>query len=164
MIESDLVALSVRYPWIDMILDGEKVIEVREWTYPPSRRGTFILHAAWTIDWKTIALLDLDPPLNRPRGAFVGCADLLDTIEMSASTNWRELMPQHRVIHPPVGDRTVWGLVLGNVRRFRRPIKGAGRSYFFPVPASVRDTLLQENPGADATPSSELAAPRVGRG
>jgi hypothetical protein len=159
MAESDWRALSIRYPWIDMILDGDKVIEVREWTHPPSRRGTFILHAAWAIDWKTVALLDLDPPLHRPRGAFVGCADLVDAIEMSAATNWRELMPRHRVIHPPVGDRTVWGLVLGNVRRFQRPIKGSGRSYFFPVPAAVRDTLLRENFDPDAQLSGEPPVP-----
>jgi hypothetical protein len=162
MAESDWRALSIRYPWIDMILEGEKVIEVREWTHPPSRRGTFVLHAAWAIDWKTVALLDLDPPLDRPRGAFVGCADLLDTIEMSASTNWRKLMPEHRVIHPPVGDRTVWGLVLGNVRRFRRPIKGGGGSYFFPIPPAARDALVQENLGADTHPSEapDIRRPR----
>src|SRR5262245_8376648 len=96
-------ALSIRQPWIDMILNGEKVIEIREWDYPPSFRGTFVLHAARAIDWKTVALLDIDSPLDRARGVFVGCANLIDAIELSSDTNWRDLLLEHRVIHPPTG-------------------------------------------------------------
>ena len=151
--DADWRALSIRQPWIDMILDGEKAIEVREWDHPPSFRGTFVLHAAWAIDWKTVALLDIDSPFNRHRGAFVGCANLVDAIELSAETNWRELLSEHRVIHPPVGDRTVWGLVLRNVRRFTAPIRGGGGKYFFSVPSDVRSKISMEIQNLDPTSS-----------
>ena len=143
-LKEDWRALSIRQPWIDMILNGDKVIEVREWDYPPSLRGTFVLHAAWAIDWKTVALLDMDSPLALTRGAFVGRADLVDAIELAEATNWRDLLSGHRVIHPPVGDRTVWGLVLRNVRRFSHPIRGSGGKYFFPIPPNLRHKVASE--------------------
>ena len=148
----DWRALSIRQPWIEMILMGDKTIEVREWEHPPSLRGTFILHAAWRIDWKTVALLDIDPPFHTTRGAFVGCADLVDIIELSSATNWRENLMQHRVIHPPVGDRVVYGLVLEKVQRFSAPVKGTGGRYFFPIRHDIRWKISAEISEIDERP------------
>jgi hypothetical protein len=144
MAEHAWKALSIRQPWIDLILSGLKTIEVREWEIAPNLRGTFLLHAAYAFDWKTIALLNIAPEFGAARGAFVGRADLVNVIELSADTNWREHLDRHRVIHPPVGNRTVYGLALENVRRFSEPVRAPGAPYFFPVRSDALQKLAPE--------------------
>src|SRR5438046_2531913 len=111
-------ALSIKQPWVDLILRGLKDIEVREWRV--ARRGPILVHASNAVDWKTAELLGYDVASDLPRGGLVGVAKIVDVIEFSRSA-WLELMPRHRVIHPPVRE-PVYGAVLGDVIPFRTRI------------------------------------------
>jgi len=138
-------ALSIRQPWIDMILDGRKTIEVREWRVPPIFRGQFLLHASRTIDWKTCALFNYsEPSFRHPRGALVGVGTLVDVIELSADGRWGELAMQHRVIHPPSLNGTAFGLILRNVRSLDEAVPLAGEQGFFVVEGKALDRICKQ--------------------
>jgi ASCH domain len=133
-------ALSIKQPWIDLIFRGLKDIEVREWRV--ARRGPILIHASNTIDWKTAELLGYDTATDLPRGGLVGIAMIVDVIEFSRQ-HWLDLMPRHRVIHPPVRE-PVYGVVLDGVIPFRTRIACRGRRMLFPVPVLVESRTRAE--------------------
>jgi len=137
-------ALSIRQPWIDMILSGVKTIEIREWAYPPRHRGRFVIHAAQALDWKTVALFGGRRRFDYPRGSYVAVADLYDVIEIDPLRNWAALAHQHRVIHPPNFGAPVYGLRLRDVSPLECSIRGRGGPYFFPLSAEVDAEIVAE--------------------
>lgn len=133
------VALSIRQPWIDMILRGEKTMELRIW--PIKRRGPILLHAAQTIDWKTVHLLDYPAPLELARGAIVGYAEIQDVIALNRAA-WLRNLSGHRVVHPPRPG--TYGAILTNVRRLKQPVRCGGKPYFFPLADRVLERVLSQ--------------------
>lgn len=72
-------ALSIRHPWVDLILAGTKTIEIRTWS--TRHRGPLLLHAssAYGIsEREAAARLRLPPPDPSTLGAVVGVAELVD--------------------------------------------------------------------------------------
>jgi hypothetical protein len=72
-------ALSIRHPWVDLILAGTKTIEIRTWA--TRYRGPLLLHAssAYGIsERETAARLRLPAPDPATLGAVVGVAELVD--------------------------------------------------------------------------------------
>ena len=72
-------ALSIRHPWVDLILAGTKTIEIRTWA--TRYRGPLLLHAssAYGIsERETAARLRLPAPDPATLGAVVGVAKLVD--------------------------------------------------------------------------------------
>lgn len=133
-------ALSIKQPWVELILRGEKTIEVREWRI--EHRGPVFIHASRTIDWKTVELLDYSHVTNLPRGGLVAVAEILEVIEFTRET-WLNLMPQHRVVHPPVRE-PIYGAVLGEIVRLRQTIRCSGKTLFFPVPSVIEERTRLE--------------------
>jgi hypothetical protein len=126
------VALSIRQPWVDLILRGIKTIEVREWHV--ERRGPILIHAARALDWRSVELFGYDNPLSLPRGGLLGYAEIADVIVLSPD-RWVEHRDSHCVLH---ARRPVqYGAVLRNVRTFDRLIRCLGKRRFFPIPQSI---------------------------
>ena len=72
-------ALSIRHPWVDLILAGSKTIEIRTWA--TRYRGPLLLHAssAYGIsEREAAARLRLPAPDRATLGAVVGVAELVD--------------------------------------------------------------------------------------
>jgi hypothetical protein len=72
-------ALSIRHPWVDLILAGSKTIEIRTWS--TRYRGPVLLHAssAYGIsEREASARLRLPPPRPERMGAILGLAELVD--------------------------------------------------------------------------------------
>ena len=72
-------ALSIRHPWVDLILAGSKTIEIRTWS--TRHRGPVLLHAssAYGIsEREASARLRLPPPRPETMGAILGIAELVD--------------------------------------------------------------------------------------
>ncbi len=138
-------ALSIRQPWVDMILSGQKTIEIREWKYAPTLRGRFLIHCAHALDWKTIPMFGGRERYDYPRGMFVAVAELDDVIEIDPARNWANLANQHRVIHPSNFGQTVLGFRLRSVAPLRKALRGRGGAYFFSpmrdVAAKIEDEL-----------------------
>jgi hypothetical protein len=133
-------ALSIRQPWLDLIMRAEKTIEVRDWS--SNHRGPILLHASRTLDWKTIELFGYEDALALPRGALIGVADVVDMVELTAET-WAALRRHHLVIHPATTGR-VRGFVLREICAFSRPIPCRGRTMLFPVMPHAIDPVKRE--------------------
>jgi len=66
-------ALSLKQPYAELILQGRKTIELRNWN--TKFRGIFLIHASKTIDNQAMEHFGLS---NLPTGAIVGQAELID--------------------------------------------------------------------------------------
>lgn len=132
MNDRNWVALSIRQPWIDLILRGLKTIEVRSWEV--KRRGPILLHASLTVDWKAIEIFGYIRPLGLPRGRLVGYAEIADTFEFSRES-WLRNVERHLVVHPMIPP--AYGSVLEGVRPFAKPVPCPGKLMFFPIPHRV---------------------------
>jgi len=92
-----ILALSIRQPWVTLILLGLKSIEIRQWSTP--FRGCIYLHAGKIADdrpegW---ALLPKDQhELTRRRGGVVGCAQLSECIVYSNAKDFQKDCQLHR--------------------------------------------------------------------
>ena len=72
-------ALSIRHPWIDLILAGTKTIEIRTWA--TRYRGPLLLHASagyGISERDASARFGLGRPAPETLGAIVGVATLID--------------------------------------------------------------------------------------
>jgi hypothetical protein len=72
-------ALSIRHPWVDLILAGTKTIEIRTWA--TRYRGRLLLHASagyGIAERDASARLGWGRPAPETLGAIVGVANLLD--------------------------------------------------------------------------------------
>jgi hypothetical protein len=134
MSDEPLFALSIRQPWVDLILRGKKTIEVREWEI--RRRGLVLIHAASALDWRSVEFFGYESPLGLQRGGIVGAMEIVDVIPLTRES-WLERLDQHLVVHQRRLPQ--FGAVLANVRSFGRVFRCSGRQYFFPVPAAVAE-------------------------
>lgn len=122
--------LSIKQPWVDLILRKQKTIEVREWR--PTYRGALLIHASNTLDWKTVELFGYDAAMTLSRGGIVAIATVVEILEFTNDT-WTELRSKHCVVHPPV-RQPIYGMVLGDVVSLKKRIPCRGQRFFFPVP------------------------------
>ena len=128
----NLVALSIRQPWVDLILRGIKTIEVREWEV--KRRGPFLIHSARAFDWRSMELFGYEELDDLPRGGIVGYAEIVDVVRLWPQ-EWSKYLTQHSVLHP---RRDVFfGVFLKNVRPFHERIACPGKPGFFPLPGKI---------------------------
>lgn len=134
-----LFALSIRQPWMDMILRNEKTIELRAWEI--RRLGSIALHAAWGIDWKAAALFGYSQPLELPRGVIVGRTEISSVMKLDRES-WYRLVDQHLVIHPLSSG--IYAAFLGKVERLPSPIRFRGRQYFFPLPPTAVEEINRQ--------------------
>lgn len=112
-----LRALSIRQPWAELILRGEKDVENR--SRPTKHRGPLVVHASGTPNKEAMAEYGFDA---LPMGCLVGIVDVVDCSEEVASP-WHEEGYQ--------------GWYLANPRRFARPVPWKGSLGFFNVPRRV---------------------------
>ena len=72
-------ALSIRHPWVDLILAGSKTIEIRTWS--TRYRGPLLLHASGAYgisEREASARLRLPSPDTATLSAIVGIVELVD--------------------------------------------------------------------------------------
>lgn len=86
-----LVALSIRQPWTELILQGVKTIEVRTWA--TQYRGELWLHAGIKPDSNALERFNFSAG-NLALGALVGRCELCDCVEFTEQT-WGRWRPQH---------------------------------------------------------------------
>src|SRR5947199_7146177 len=118
-------ALSIRHPWIDLILSGAKTVEVRTWA--TRHRGPLLLHgsAGFGISEREMATrLKVPAPDPESLGAIVGIADLVDCRPVLRQ-DWK------KACLPPLEGK-LWAWVLEDARPLA-PIPHAGRRMLFEV-------------------------------
>lgn len=114
------IGLSIRQPWIDLILAGRKTIEVRTWK--THHRGPLWLHAGKCVDTQACDAHALSPS-RLITGAIVGAVDLENCFEFDLD-KWTSLLPQHLNIVP--FDKRYFGWTLRDpIRIAPIPYRGA---------------------------------------
>lgn len=134
-----LLALSIRQPWLDMILKGAKTLELRSWNL--SLRGQVALHAPQRIDFVTAYFYGYREPWVFPRGKVVALAHIAAVWELDEK-GWTSALPAHRQPLPYSGG--AYAVQLTDVQRLRRPIACRGRQKLFPLPDSIASRVLAE--------------------
>lgn len=119
-------AISIRQPWMELILRGVKSIELRKWT--TDYRGPLWLHSSMKV--VDVPSLTFDTTLFV--GGYVGYAVLQTIMEMD-SRRWESWRAEHCDSGPYVPGYFGWILV--DVVRFRDPLRAPGKlGLFKPAP------------------------------
>lgn len=87
-------ALSIKQPFVELILQGKKKIELRSWN--TTFRGTFYIHASGNIDKEMMKKYNFK---DLPKQSIVGKANLIDVKRYENDKNakrkmlWRNAFP-----------------------------------------------------------------------
>ncbi len=127
-------ALSIRQPWVEMILSGQKRVEMREWKPHDKYRRPFLIHAARVLDWRSVRLFGFEDALQLPRGGVVGAARVVDVFELDKE-RWRSELVGHWVVRQRRTPQ--YGLLLDDVVRFPKLLGCGGGVGFFPAPDGI---------------------------
>lgn len=135
--DTTLKAISIRQPWIDLILKGHKTIELRGWDL--SHRGPLALHASKKIDYHAARYFGYEKPWELPSGAILAVAEVNRTIELSEA-NFGDHLDGHLQILPANG--ITYGIVLEQVRPLDKPVPARGRLSTFTLTSVTADKVL----------------------
>ena len=134
--KQEVRVLSIRQPWAELILTGDKWCENRSWK--TNYRGRLYIHASRceslpAEDWKFYKL-SKDKLIT---GAIVGFVELIDIVAMEEDNfeNWNKVMDYISENHPdlPVeADETMYlngpyCWILKKPKRLRKPIPTGGK-------------------------------------
>jgi hypothetical protein len=133
-----LLAISIRQPWLDMILRGFKTIELRSWNL--RERGTIALHAPRRIDFSAAYLYGYAKPWLLPRGKVVAVADVVDVIQLDYAS-WYDHLKRHR---QPIPSRAAYGIKIENVKPLPRPVAHRGYQMAFPLTEEAADRVRKQ--------------------
>jgi hypothetical protein len=89
-----VLAISVRQPWADLILNGQKSVEVRKST--TSYRGPILIHAALIQDRTEFKRAGIDPSIRNSyvQQALTGVVVLVNIIRLDEE-RWNQLRHEH---------------------------------------------------------------------
>lgn len=125
-------ALSLKQPWLELILQGRKTVETRNWN--TRFRGEFYLHASRQVDKNACNEFGIDPS-KLVTGAIVGKATLVRVKRYGTKKEFLKENKQHLAGGLPF-TKVKYGYVLKKVQRVTAiPCKGKLR--FFKVPSGV---------------------------
>jgi hypothetical protein len=137
--DQPLRAISIQQPWAELILRGEKTIELRSWV--PNYRGKLWLHTGVARNAGLERRFGLSDPF---RGGYVG-SFILEAVVPLDARRWELWRPRH--LHPGVYRSGMYGLILSSPLRFPEPIAGPGKlGLFYPSPPEQL-ALRQAEPG-----------------
>ena len=114
------IALSIRQPWVELILSGRKTIEVRSWA--TRHRGVLWLHAGKHPDAEALSRFDFKAA-DLTFGALIGTCELSDCIQFSVDS-WESWRKKH--LNPGSLERPLYAWVLENPTRIN-PVAYPGR-------------------------------------
>ena len=84
-------ALSTRQPWLELILQGRKTIEVRTWK--TRYRGPLLLHSSRAVDPNACQRFGLEPDCLTV-GAIIGLVTIVDCLAFTEAS-WSTLSAAH---------------------------------------------------------------------
>jgi hypothetical protein len=137
---NSLVGLSIGQPWIDMILQGAKSMEIRSWDV--KRRGAIALHASWQVDFPISYFYGYETPWALPRGRILAVAEITKVVLLDEIA-WQDCLQEHRQPLPFSGG--CYGICLSNVRSLGPGVRCRGRPGFFPLPEDVLKKVTSLN-------------------
>lgn len=128
-------ALSIRQPWIELILRGIKDVENRSWD--TKHRGLLVLHAAKTFD------LDLSDREDRTEYESLKNEYGInkDTLVYGALVGSIEVVAVTKDVVSDWHIQGMYGWYLRNPKRFEKPVPWRGEKGLF----EVNDTIFNGN-------------------
>ena len=119
--------LSVSQPFADLIINGQKTIELRSWN--TKFRGEFLIHAPTKIKKEDCKRLKISHKLET--GVIIGKAQLEDVKIYESATQVNKDGKLH--LASKKFQNRKYGFILKNPKRFRIPIPWKGKLNFFEV-------------------------------
>jgi hypothetical protein len=126
--------LSLKQPFADLLVLGEKTIELRKWN--TKFRGEFLIHASKNIDINSCDRLDIDID-KLSVGAIIGSAFLYDVKFYSNQEDFNRDKQKHFSIIPKYFDGYKYGFLIRNAKMFKKAIAYSGKLRFFEVNNSI---------------------------
>lgn len=124
---SPLKALTIRQPWAQLIVDGVKRYETRDWRpLTIDVGGRFAIHAAVTIDGAACARFGYDE-WTIPAGVVVAVVRLLDVIPTSEGPHLEDPVERDRELAMGDWGADRWAWRLEVVDRLAQPVPAVGR-------------------------------------
>lgn len=133
-------ALSIRQPWLNLILQGLKDIEVRTWQ--SNYRGRILLHASNTVDKSALEVFQA--PKAFETGSYLGAANLIYIIRLD-ERNWDTLKGRHLNLWEYDPSVKHYGWVLEDVHRFENPVIGYGQLGLFNPSEKLLEKIKTKN-------------------
>ena len=135
--KKSIPAISIRQPWAELILRGEKQIEIRKWD--TLYRGMLYLHTGKKpVDLKIFGFDMLDVFV----GGYIGIIELETVVPFSVDT-WVKWSDKHLSHDSYRAGLYAW--ILRNARRFVHPIPAPGKLGIF-WPDSNISNVLERTP------------------
>ena len=128
-------ALSIRQPWVELILAGRKTIELRTWH--TKYRGKIAIHAAQKMNTQHCKTYDLDPD-SLVRGALAGTVELVEIIKLD-ETQYEALRDSH--LSPKDWPGGLYGWKFMQPIRLEQPIVMNGKQGLFTVADDLISTV-----------------------
>jgi len=120
--------LSVSQPFADLIVQGKKTIELRNWN--TNFRGFFLIHAPLRIKLEEYKRLKLKTK-NIRRGVIIGKVEIVDVKKYNSHSEIKKDFKSHLASKKFFDKR--YGFCLKNPKEFRVPIPCKGKLGFFEV-------------------------------
>jgi hypothetical protein len=112
--------LSLKQPWAELVLLGDKTIEIRKWN--TNFRGKFLIHASRNPDEDAMKRFGFE---ELPFGFILGEAELVDVKHYN-----KEEFEKDKDLHLATSEWGDYGFILKNVKRIK-PIATKGALGFW---------------------------------
>lgn len=121
-------AISIRQPWADLIISGQKKLELRSWTV--SHRGPLAIHASQAVDEDACMEFGIDPG-SVSVGVILGVVELESIQELDVAS-FESFRAQHK--SSAAFEAPLFGWKVKNPQAFDDPVPWRGRMGLFNVP------------------------------
>ena len=130
-----ILCLSIKQPWLNLILDGKKDIEIRTWKRNIKLPMTIFLHAALQPDKNACKRFNMKIPKS-DLGAILGSAILTGFKEYHIIGEFETDQNRHHNL-PEWYDGKQIGFILKQATRADNPLPWKGQLGFFKVPIEI---------------------------
>ena len=113
--------LSIKQPFVELILSGKKTIEIRSWN--TKFRGEFLIHASKNPDKEAMKKFGFE---KLPTGKILGKVNLIDVKDYEKTKDFESDQNKHNAI----SDYGGFGFILKNPKRIT-PIEINGKLGFW---------------------------------
>ncbi|MFH1174561.1 MAG: ASCH domain-containing protein [archaeon] len=128
-----MYALSVRKPYADLILSGEKTIEIRHWNIPKkfTLPFTVFVHTGLRVSEDGISLYGEG---DLPRGCLVGKITIIGVKKYVSEEEYTRDKDKHRAVSPNYyAEGRTYGFLLKDPVLLDKPVLYKGELGFFKV-------------------------------
>ncbi len=136
---STFKCLSISQPFADLIIKGQKIIELRHWN--TKYRGEFLIHAPLKIKFADCKRLGIDKK-NLAVGLILGKAKIYDVKRYQTKEQFLIDKKYHFAPDNYFTDNT-FGFLLKNAKEFKIPIPAKGKLGFFNI--YLKGSMIQDS-------------------